>query len=259
MNDLTVPIQQAPAPYVLLSGTFIAELEKLEALARDIKVSTPEQAQQAADFQAKLTTAGRELEKMRVELTAPFLKAQRQIAEVAKAPAGRIEVAKNALKAKLVAFDDAERARVAEQERLRQQELKRLEAQRLKEEQEQAKRLAEIAEKARQQSAATVEEFDDGEPIEVVTPKTEVEKRIEAFTSNTPPPIAFKVAGITMKSTLSIEGVDIRKLPDAFVERTANMAAIRSVYCTGWKEGDPLPVCAGVTFKINRTAVTTGR
>lgn len=104
--------------------------------------------------------------------------------------------------------------------------------------------------------AVPVMELDDEEPA--VVEKTETEKQIEAI-QHAPVVVAPKPVGIAYRTTLVATVVDAAKLPDVFVERVPKLAAIRAVYCTKWQEGQPMPVCEGVTFTIDKQPVSTGR
>lgn len=256
-SELIVPISLAPAPYILADPAFLTTLATVEQQAASLRVTDAASAQAAATLQIRLTTAGKDLEKMRQELTAPFLAAQRKIADVAREPAARIEAAKVSLRKQLTAYDEEQRRLAAEAERVRQTELRRLELVRQEEERKEAARLAEIQRRADEAAAANREvpvDFD----AEVPAPKTETQKAIEAI-KYAPVAVAPKPAGISFRVTLVAVVTDVALLPDAFVERTPKLAAIRATYCSGWKEGQALPVVPGVRFEVQRTAVSTGR
>lgn len=53
--------------------------------------------------------------------------------------------------------------------------------------------------------------------------------------------------------------LDVAKLPDAFVIRTANEKLIRETYCAGYKKGQPLPELPGVRFTVDESPVPTGK
>lgn len=257
MNNLSVPIQLAPAPYILADPAFLATLETVEQQAAAIKVTDAATAQAAAQLQVRLTNAGRDLERMRTELTAPFLAAQRKIADVARGPAGRIEAAKSTLKAQLTAYDAAERAKAAEAERVRQAELRRLEIIRLNEERAEAARKAETDRLFAEIAAANKPVPDDlDDPVPVV--QTETEKAIEAI-KYAPVAVAPKPSGITFRVSLAAVVVDVNALPVEFVTREPKLRALQATFCSGWREGQELPVVPGVRFEVKRTAVSTGR
>jgi hypothetical protein len=74
-----------------------------------------------------------------------------------------------------------------------------------------------------------------------------------------PTPVAAKPTGLAFKCSLRIASVDVNKLPDPFVVKTANQQAIRATYVTGWRDGDPIPEVPGVVFEVERMPVSTGR
>lgn len=261
MKSLEVVLQLPPAPLVLADSGFLATLAQVEADVSAIKVTDAATAEAAAKLQARLTKAGTELEKQRVALAAPFLQAQRQINDAAKAPAGRIEAAKSALKAQLMAYDTEQRRLAADAERKRQDEIRKLEEQRRKEQEAEARRLAAIAEEARRIAAAApvnaVEiDDDDVEPV-APAPKTDTEKKLEAL-AYAPAPVAARPAGVQFRVTLVPVLDDINKVPDMFIEKSVKMRAIISTFCAGYKEGTPLPEVPGIRFEVQRTPITRG-
>ena len=87
-------------------------------------------------------------------------------------------------------------------------------------------------------------------------PKSQAQVALEAAL-HAPTPVAAKPQGVAMRATLKIASVDVAKLPEPFITKTANMAGIRATFCNGWKDGDALPVCPGVTFEVERSAAST--
>lgn len=268
---IQVPVTAPAFPLVLADSAFLATLATVEGQAATIKITDAQSAQAAADLQGRLTKAGAALDKARLALKRPFIDINAQIDETAKAPLARIEAAKTAIKGKLTAYDLEQQriAREAEQARLR--ELARLEAIRVAEEKAakekaevlaaQAREVARIAEEAAQKQGVPVMEMDDDdEPEEAPAPppKTETELAIEAV-KFAPAAVAAKPAGVAYKSRLIHRVVDINKLPDSFVIKSENAKAIRAVFCDGWKDGDAIPTCPGMTFEVDRTVVSTGR
>ena len=263
-TSLLVPIDLAPAPYELATSKFIAALTDAETQAAALKVTDATSAQAAAMLQGRLTEAGKLLEAERVRLTAPFLAAQRKIAEVAKGPQNRIEAAKGTLKAALTAYDAECRRQAAEAERKRVAEIARLEA--IARDEAKAKADAEAAElrkaaeMAAQAEAAGIslgENLDEDEPVAPPV-KTATQKAIEVL-QHAPVVAAPKPAGVTFRTTLVPVVTDINLLPEPFVEKTAKMRAIISTYCAGWVEGRAIPVVSGVRFDVKRDAVSSGR
>lgn len=241
-----------PTPLRVAAPAFLASLREVEAQIATLKVIDPESANLASTLQGRLTQAGKILEQTRVTLTAPVLEQQRKINALAKAPADRIERAKSALKSALTAYDNECQRIAREAEIARQKELARLEELRIAEERAERERMAKLAVTAKSAPLAIME-LDD-EPV-APPQKTETEKRIEEV-RHTPVVIAPAVRGVVWRTTLVPTITDVRKLPDLFVVRTPNMAAIRATFCVGYEEGEPLPVCDGVSFEAKKEAVT---
>lgn len=271
MADVTTPdtlqvelVPAPPLPLVLADNVFLSALKQVEAQVATFKITDAQSAQAAADLQTRLTNAGSKLEKARVALVAPFLAQQRAINTAAEGPADRITTAKKTLSTIQTnwAVEQQRLARVAEQERQRQ--LAALEAQRVKEAEEEAARQAELQRQADEVAAAAAKggvrifEFDEEEPAPEVVPPTATEQRIAEIVA-APVVIAPKPVGVRLKVTLNAIVEDVNKLADIFVKKTENMAAIKAAYCQGWREGQPIPVCAGVRFEVSRTTESTGR
>lgn len=261
-DHLTVPLELPAAPHILASTSFLSTLKSVEEQIASLKVIDGPTAQLAAELQVRLTSAGAELEKTRQALTAPYLTAQRKIAEVARGPADRITVAKNALKFALTNYQAEEQRKAAAAERLRQEELRRLEALRQEELRLEREKQAEIERQAAEalKAAAPVTEAEamdfTEEPVAEV--KTEVQRQLEVAQA-APVVVAAKPAGITFKTTLVAEVVDVMLLPEPFVERTAKLRAITSTFCVGWQPGRAIPVCPGVKFTEKTEPVSSGR
>jgi hypothetical protein len=273
-QQITVEPVLPATPIVVCNAPFLSTLSKVERDIASLALATPQDAQLAAQLLQRLTTAGTTLEKARQELKAPFIAKGREIDAAAKAPADRIEAAKRSLKLKVSVYD-AEQARIAaEAEAKRQAEIRRLEELKRKEDEERKRKADELERLAREQqaklaaanTAPTLDvDFGDDVPrdedfpkLDPIPPKTETELALEKA-KFTPAVVAPKPSGIAWKSRLIISGIDITKLPDVFVTRTANETALRATFCTGWRDGDPMPECAGVTFKVDRQPVSTGR
>ena len=86
--------------------------------------------------------------------------------------------------------------------------------------------------------------------------KTEAEVRLEQAI-HAPAPVAAAPAGVAMRVTLELDVVDVDKMPAPFITKTANLVALRKTYLNGWKDGDDIPECPGVTFKIKREPIST--
>ncbi len=259
-QTLTIPAVTPPGPYVLCSPGFLTGLAQIERAVAHITIADADTQQEAANMLGRLTQAGTVLEAARKQVKQPFLDKCAEIDAAARAPAGRIEAAKNGIKAKVTAYTQEQSRLAAEREKARQLELARLEIKRREEEREawvKADALAKAVAEAQAKSKMVLEipDFDDG-PVE--PPKTETEKAIEAVKFAPTAPIE-KPAGIAFRVTLLIDSVDVAKLPEMFVTKTANEKAIRETFCRGYRENDPLPECAGVKFRIVKEPVSTGR
>lgn len=252
-QPLHVAVVLPPAPYSLATSGFLQTLAAVETEIASITITDTESAQAAANIQSRLTTAGSALEKQRKALKDPFIEAGRAIDAAARGPSDRIEAAKSAVKAKLAAYDAEQRKKAADAEAARQKELRDL---RLKQEAEERERLRKQAEADRlaAESAVPVMDMDDDEPAQ----PTATEAKLAALES-APAVVAPRPAGVNFRVLLVATVTDVNALAPEFVTKTANMAALRAKYCAGFKDGDPLPVCAGVKFEISRTPVSTGR
>lgn len=252
-------------------------LAKAEGEAATIKIVDRASSMRAAAIHAQLTRAGMVLEHARIGLLRPFLDAQTAINQAAKTASSRIALTKGALNAQLTSYDTAQRALAAQAEakRLREQkerddarqaELKRLERIRF-EEQEAQKRMAQelldraMAEQAKPSyvPAPFVIDLDDEEPPPPPG-KSEVDRQIEAL-RHAPilpslPIVAPKIGGLIFRQSLRIVSTDLEQLPDSFVTRTPDLTRLRETYCTGWKDGAPLPECPGVVFEVVKTPVS---
>lgn len=258
--DQTLTIEAIPpTPLVLCKPGFVHTLAVVEREIANLEVKDATSAQLAASIMQRLTAAGKLLEETRVNLKAPFLAKGREIDEAAKGPAKRIEEAKANVKRRITEFDDAQRKAAAEAERAREAELARLEAIRVEEEKAAQQRAEELAAKAKEMPPPSddIFDFDDGEPPPP-PPKTETELKIEAV-KYAPAAVIATPAGVVFKTFLLIDTIDLDKLPDTFVIRTADERKIRATYCTGWKAGDKLPEVPGVRFKIDRQVQSTGK
>lgn len=251
-------------PLVLADSLFLSTLADVEKQVEQLNITDAQSAQHAATLQVRLTKAAKTLDATRMALKRPFLDINNKIDEVARGPAARIEKSNQAVKIALTNFEIDQRRKAEEIERQRKAELARLEKIRLEEEAAKKKRDEELvrlaAEAAKQQTGPVeVVEFDEGPPPpSEPPPKTETEKKIEEL-KYAPAPVITRPAGIAFKARLIHKVVDIRQLPEHFVNKTPNDTAIRATFCVGWKEGEPLPTCPGVEFIIDRTTASTGK
>ena len=230
---------------VLCDGGFLSTLATVEDRIATLKITDAESAQTAADLQQRLTTAGRKLEAARTELKAPFLAKGKEIDEAAKGPAQRIEGAKRRLAEVLTAYAEAQAKAAREAEAARQKELARLEEVRRKEEADAKAKADAIAAK----NKVEVMDFDDG--------PTATEAAIATVAAA--PIVAERPSGVSFKKTMRIASVDPDKLPEKFVVKQADTMLLRTTFCTAWKDGDPMPLCVGVVFAIDKQVISTGR
>ncbi len=269
MNQIQIPSNLPPAPFVLCDEKFVGTLSGYEKRISEIKIVDAATAQIAADLQTHITRAGKDLDATRKELLRPVLDLQNAINDAARPVLTRIDLAKKVLSDGLSAYAQEQKRLADEAERVRQAELRRLETLRLAEEKK-ARELAEAERKAEEARLAALSEAErarvaaelaemDFPPEELEpAPKTETERAIEAV-KFAPATVQAAPVGVSFKETLVIDTVDVNKLPDIFVTRVAKESALRAAFCVGWSAGQAMPVCEGVTFKIDRKAVSTGR
>lgn len=256
---LHVAVVLPPAPYALATSGFLSTLAQVEAEIAALKVTDGPSAQACANIQTRLTSAGSALEKQRKALKEPFIEAGRAIDRAAAAPGERIEAAKQQVKRLLTAYDNEQRRLQAEAERARLAEIARL--QKIADDEAAAAKAeadriaAELAAKAGVTPVA--EEWDEEVPAPPVV-KTETQKAIETLT-HAPAVVAPRPAGVAFRTVLVATVTDVNKLPDCFVVKTANLAAIRATFCSKWSEGQALPVLDGVKFEMDRQPVATGK
>lgn len=266
-DSLQVELVPAPPlPLVLADSVFLSALKQVEGQVATFKITDAQSAQAAADLQTRLTNAGSKLEKARVALVAPYLAQQRAINTAAEGPADRITAAKKTLSNLQTAWAVAEqqRARIAEQER--QKQLAALEAQRVKEAEAEAARVAELQRQADEVAATAAKgvkifDFDaedEPEPAPEPVQPTQTEERIAQLQA-APVVVAPRPVGVRLVVKLVAVVTDVDLLPNIFVKKEPKMSAIQTAYCAGYREGMPLPVCAGVRFEVSRTTESTGR
>ncbi len=133
----------------------------------------------------------------------------------------------------------------------------RLEEMRLNEERDAQEKADKLAKEIATRPAPAQPVWDDDEPVAPPQP-TATEVAIAAV-KFAPAPVVAKPVGVRFRVSLVPVVVDARLLPEHFVERLPKMAAIKSTFCSGYKEGDPLPACPGVEFRVDKTVESTGR
>ena len=260
-------VTEIPAsPIVVVDGKLMQRIATLKTLAADIEVKDSETEQKAADVLHEATALAREVEKARKEIKEPYLKAGRLIDEKAKTVTQDLESSKAGVRKSLNAYQ-AEQERIRrEEERRRQEEARRLEEERQRKEAEleTARAAAELPDLPGDDD---VPDLDDDVPDledahEAVAEQTqaELEGIDRRIAENSQPAVtARRAAGIAYRKTLVVKSADVSRLPDRFVIRQADTAAIRKEYCVGWDSRDGVPQVPGVEFEVKQTPVSSGR
>jgi hypothetical protein len=244
-------------PLEVVDRHFAQRLVRYAERVDFLEINTAQDAQGAADLLKEVTAAQKWFDEARLNLKRPWIELARAIDERAKKPLAKLLSIKSALDTMLSDWDVREKARLAEEERRRQEELRKLEAEKERQAKEaREKALAIAAEAAKANPSAEALDFDDA-PAEPA-PKSEIEKRIEAV-KFAPAVVVQKPTGVRVTVTLVATVIDASKLPEQFIIRTANEAAIRATYCQPWEEGAPIPELPGVRFTIERKTSSTGR
>ena len=262
------------SPIVVLAPELLDRIRNLRKQADALKVDDGESAKEAATLLSAATDAAKTVESQRQEIKKPFLEIGRRIDAKAKTVSSEIEAIKQATRKQLTAYEAEQERRRREAERKRQEELARLEEERRRREEEEKKRQEE---QARIETEAANGDFDlpdlpdDGEGLELpdVEDLGELEeeasrqetKEIDNKIADLQKPAApeSRPEGLSYRRELVIADVDVDKLPDRYVRKEANHAAIRRDYCVGWKKGDNIPSLPGVKFKVKTTPITSRR
>lgn len=259
-------------PLVLADTAFLSALAQVEKQVTELNIFDAQSSQYAADLQQRLTNAGTKLEETRRSLKIPFEQILKKIDATAASPKAKIEALKLSLSTVQLAWNKKERERLALEEKQRQADIARLEKLRQDEIAETARLAKELADKAAAEAAKLkpnyeVMDLDDGpseeewvqpEEAHVAPQKTEIQKQLDAARF-APTKAATRPMGVRFTKSLTPVIVDINQVPDMFVQKTAKLQAIITTFCSGWKEGEPLPVCAGVRFDQKDSVASTGR
>jgi hypothetical protein len=248
---LTIEVVDFVAPMVLANSGFLATLATVEEQVSKLTITDAATAQTAADLQSRLTKAAKTLDDQRKALNKPFDDQITAINAAAKGPATRIQEAKTRVARALTDFAVAEQRCAQEAERKRQADLAALQ-EKARAEKAEADRLAALA-----IENGPVVDDDWGTPEPAPAAPTATEIAIKAIAA----PVARVVrpSGVTIRTTLQATVEDMSKVPDIFIEKTVKLRAIQSTFCAKWKEGDPMPVCGGVKFTVEKQTVSTGR
>lgn len=272
-TELTLQLPSSTVPAIVVPGALMAKLEALEKCMGDV-VTSEQGARDAAHNLRVATDITSGVEKTRKAIKDPFLRAGEEIDAAAKPIIARAEAAKVAIKKNLTAWE-------AEQARLQREEEARVRAEHEARQREAAEalRLAEEArlaieeQRRKDEEAARAQSSPDGaavqEPVEEPDPyadmfaeeeaarlKREADEKARAASFAPVVPMPRSTPGVSFRVVLEMEVSDVNLLPNQFVTKTPKVADIKRAFCQGWKEGDALPVCPGVTFKPGRTAVS---
>ena len=254
-------------PLEILPVSTVARIESLTTDAAAVTtLTTPAEANQAAQLLRKIAGLNRDIEKARVEVVAPFIDFQRRINAAAKTEQAKLDTAEKTLRTRLsayqveqerIAHEEAERQR-KEQERLAA-EARRLQEQRDRLAREEAARVAAQAAAAAAQASAAADlvDIDDDDGLADLAADIEQDDLAEQQAkiaaqatqlAQTRAVVAPKPQGISYGTRLKHEVTDIHRLPDNLVIVTANEAEIRRLFITGLKEGDAIPTVPGLRF-----------
>lgn len=273
VGTISVEVVAPAMPLVLADTAFLSALAQVEKQVVDLNISDAQSSQYAADLQQRLTNAGSKLEETRRALKIPFEQILKKIDATAATPKSKIEALKQRLSSAQIAWNKKEKDRLDLEEKRRRDEIARLEQLRQAEIAYTARIAKELADKAAADAAANkpayeVMDLDDGlpefedwiQPEEPSLPpqKTEIQKQLDAARF-APAKAAARPMGVRFTKSLTPVIVDINQVPDMFVQKTAKLQAIITTFCSGWREGEPLPVCAGVRFDQKDSVASTGR
>ncbi len=268
---ITVEIVAPEMPLVLADATFLSTLKTVDAQVVALKITDAQSNQHAADLLQRLTAARNKLNESRLALKRRFDPVLEKIDQTARGPTARIDALKKMLSDAQIAWGKHQKQLADEAEKKRQDDIARLEKLRAEEEAA-TKRVADEAAKKAADAAALIaanppamdvdfgdDDLVDESPVAQPAPqKTEIQKQLEAV-RHAPAVVPVKAAGVRTVTTLVPVVIDVNRLPDMFVDKTAKIKAIMSTFCSGWKEGQPLPVLDGVRFDIKTEVQSTGR
>lgn len=258
-----VASEMPASPLIVVSGDTVQRIENLR-LESAVVITDAETAASAGAILVDASRLVKEIDTMRLKLKRPFMDWEARIDAAAKAPIAALNATIATLRPKLAGWQQECERRAAEAERQRQEQIRLAEAERQRAEaaaaQAKKDRLAAIA---AAQAKPEVSEFADyeimGAEVTVEHKQAEAAKLAQASvalqqtrTVVAPP----KPQGISFRKLLKFEVTDVQKLPTHLVVVTANDAAIRAQFVTGWKDGDPVPTHAGLRFTVETQTVT---
>lgn len=254
-TSLEVVAELPLSPILVIPSDTLALVDTFRHAASQLAITSAQNAEQAATLLRQITDTANALESRRKEVKQPFLDAERKIDGVCKVPAATLDAARVALRGKLAAWQAEQERKAREEERRRQEELARLEKERR--EAEERARQAQAAAHAAAHAADSTDEF--GVDSMLAEQQTAQLAQRQAALAIARTEMPAKPAGITYRTTLRAEVVDVRLLPSHLVTVTPNEAAIRAQFCTGYKEGQPVPVQPGIKFTVEKLPVMTSR
>jgi hypothetical protein len=285
-------------PLLVVPGDTLARVDVLERYLKDVPIDSANIAGEAAELLEEAIGLSNGIEAKRVELKAPFLEFERKIDAAARAPSRRLAATIESLRRKLSDWQSEQVRRAEEAERQRQAELARLEAERFKAEQErirleeetEAQRSAPVSTVSKPQAELPLDEvpvdLDEDEPPSPETPEREdpralrppaAEDDFSDLAAGQAQEKAARLAhqqealearavaapvtpsNVTWRTTLKFQILDVRLLPDKYVERIPNEPAIRRDFCTGWTERMPIPQVSGVRFYVDKQTILNSR
>jgi hypothetical protein len=258
---VTRPESLPAGAIVLADSDFLQHLAEVELQAGMLEVGDAEAEQEAATMLNEVTKAYSAIEKKRVELTAPFLDMQRKIKAAADGAQTRINGIKRTLDGKMTAYREAEEEKARKLEAERQAELRRQEALRQQALREVERQRREAEAKAEEERRANAAREAANQPVEVTfeepapPPPPPPPPVVEAPAVRPPPP----PSGVKYVTFLCFDVPDAKLLKPEFQVVTPNLGAIRSMFVTGWKAGQSLPICPGVKFWTERRTQGSGR
>lgn len=249
----------------IATGALMAQIAGLADSATEIEITDGASADFAGQCLNRVATLTKQIETARQTVKAPFLAKCSEIDAAAKRPTSTLASASAALRSKLSAWQtECDRRARAEEER-RQAELRRIEQERLA-----AEKAQRDAEEARRQAAAApvaaANDFADLDDIAAQDAATTAQAEVARLTTaaaqlqETRAVLApARPAGIAFRTTLKFDVTDVHSLPTNLVIVTANDAAIRAAYCTGWREGQPVPSVPGIRFVVEKLPIANAR
>ena len=283
------------SPLILVTGETAAIIASLESEARTLVIHDPASADEAAACFREANGLLKELDATRLKLKRPFMDWEDRIDQAAKAPLAALRAAVASVKPKIAKWQDDCEARARAEEAKRQAAIRAAEAARIAAEQAAAKaeadrlaaieaaKLAAAKAKAEAEARPTVtgamqagleaafsapveaSDFDDFDFVaaDVQAEAAQVNAAKVAAASveiqQTRAIIAPRPAGVGFRKTLKVAVTDVGRLPSHLVIVTANDAAIRAQFVTGWKAGDPVPSFPGLSFTVETQTIDNAR